>query len=498
MGKGRWLGRWVLSIAAMSFVCPAWAGKVNFTLLHLNDVYEITAIDGGKSGGLARVATLKQQLLRKNPRTYTVMAGDFLSPSALGTARVNNEAIAGAQMIAVLNAMGLNFATFGNHEFDLKENQFRQRLQEAKFRWFSGNVSDVAGKPFPGVPRSILFSVAGDADAKTGKRNVIRVGLIGVTINSNPASYVTYQDPIQVAKEQVRDLKSKADVIVAVTHLSLVQDQQLAQEVPEIDLILGGHEHENIQQWRGRDFTPVFKADANARTVYIHNLTYDTDRRHLKIDSQIQPITDAIAENPKTAQVVRQWLDKGFAGFRSQGFDPDRVVATIREPLDGLESSVRNRSTTLTQLIAQAMLKEAGQADLAVFNGGSIRIDDILQPGTISQYDVIRILPFGGKILVVDMQGSLLKQVLQQGQANRGNGGFLQTENVMQSQGQWLINQQAIADDRPYRVAINDFLLSGREIGLDYLTLKHPGVKLVAEKRDIRLAVIDQLKTIAK
>lgn len=498
MRKGRWLGRLVLSIAAISLANPAWAGKVNFTLLHLNDVYEITPIDGGKSGGLSRVATLKQQLLKKNPRTYSVLAGDFLSPSALGTARVNNEAIAGAQMVAVLNAMGLNFATFGNHEFDIKEDQFRKRLQESRFQWFSGNVSDVASKPFPKVPRSILFSVTSDPDAKTGKRDVIRVGLIGVTIGSNPASYVTYQDPIQVAKEQVLALKGKADVIVAVTHLSLEQDQQLAQEIPEIDLILGGHEHENIQQWRGRDFTPVFKADANARTVYIHNLTYDTDKRRLQIDSQLQPITDAIPENPKTAQVVRQWLDKGFAGFRSQGFDPDSIVATISEPLDGLESSVRNRATGLTQLIARSMLKEAGQADLAIFNGGSIRIDDTLQPGTISQYDVIRVLPFGGKILVVDMPGSLLKQVLQQGQANRGNGGFLQTANVTQAEGQWFVNQQAIADDRTYRVAISEFLMSGREIGLDYLTLKHPGVKLVAEKRDIRLAVIDQLKATGK
>jgi hypothetical protein len=61
-------------------------------------------------------------------------------------------------------------------------------------------------------------------------------------------------------------LNGKADILVAVTDLNLAQDQKLAETVPEIDLILGGHEHENIQQWRGSDFTPLFKADANVRT----------------------------------------------------------------------------------------------------------------------------------------------------------------------------------------------------------------------------------------
>ncbi len=131
---------------------------------------------------------------------------------------------------------------------------------------------------------------------------------------------------------------------------------------------------------------------------------------------------------------------------------------------------------------------------MLVFNGGAIRIDDLLPAGPITQYDVIRILPFGGKVLSVEMPGSLIKRVLTQGQANRGTGGFLQTANVTQNQQAWLINGRAIVDTQTYRVAVNDFLMSGRETGLDFLTLKQPGVKLVSEKRDLRLAVIDQLK----
>src|SRR5258706_4907005 len=84
--------------------------------LQMNDVYEIAPIQGGMYGGLARVAALKQNLLKENPYTFMVLSGDFISPSALGTSDYNGERINGAQMIEVLNVIGLNYATFGNHE----------------------------------------------------------------------------------------------------------------------------------------------------------------------------------------------------------------------------------------------------------------------------------------------------------------------------------------------------------------------------------------------
>lgn len=110
----------VLQTLALSIASPAFAEVVDITLLHLNDIYEITPVEAGR-GGLARVATLRQQLLIKNPRTYRLLAGDAFSPSALGTAKVNGKPLAGEQMVAVMNAVGFNYATFGNHEFDLGE-----------------------------------------------------------------------------------------------------------------------------------------------------------------------------------------------------------------------------------------------------------------------------------------------------------------------------------------------------------------------------------------
>jgi 5'-nucleotidase len=305
----------------------------------------------------------------------------------------------------------------------------------------------------------------------------------------------------------VKALQGKTDVIVALTHLSLEQDQQLAATTPEIDLILGGHEHENVQQWRvvgetnkarkcNGGLTPIFKADANARTVYIHDLHYETQSRCLRINSRLQPITDAMPEDVRTAKVVQQWVDRAFQGFRADGFQPEQAIATTSETLDGLESSVRNNPTNLTKLVAQAMLREVEGAELAIFNGGSIRIDDRIPAGPIRQYDVIRILPFGGKVLSVEMKGEILQRTLTQGRENRGAGGYLQTANVDwdAKTNRWFIQGQPLEPNRMYRVAINDFLMTGQESNLGFLTFQSPDIKLVTERRDIRFAVINQLQ----
>ncbi|MEH1962279.1 MAG: 5'-nucleotidase [Nostoc sp.] len=144
-------------------------------------------------------------------------------------------------------------------------------------------------------------------------------------------------------------------------------------------------------------------------------------------------------------------------------------------------------------------MQEVPDADLAVFNSGSIRIDDVIPPGPITQYDVIRILPFGGKVVAVEISGALLQRVLDQGQANKGTGGYLQTAKVSQQANSrsWLIQGQPLDPKRTYKIAINDFLISGKEKGLDFLNLQQPGIKLIAEKRDIRFVMIDQLKRLA-
>jgi 5'-nucleotidase len=473
---------------------------VDFTLLQLNDVYEITPVANGTSGGLARVATLRQDLLAENPNTFTVLGGDIFSPSALGTARVAGERLAGKQMVSVLNQMGLDYATFGNHEFDISEAAFLDRLAESEFQWFSGNVTDANGDPFPDVPTYAIL------DIPNGEAAPLKVGLIGLTLDSNQAPYVAYKDPIETTRTQIDHLKDRTDLLIGLTHLAIEADRQLAETFPELDLILGGHEHENIQQWRlvnkpdrpdacNAESTPIFKADANARTVYVHRIHYEPNRNCLTVTAEIKAINGLIADEPATQAVVEGWVEIALAGFRADGFEPEQLVATTTVPLDGREAIIRNQANGLTDLIAQAMLQAAPGAELSIFNGGAIRIDDVLPPGPITEYDIIRILPFGGEITVVDMGGELLAQVLGVGQGNRGSGGFLQTANVNGEPGNWLIQNQPLDPSRTYRVAIADFLLTGQEANLGFLTADAPGLTVISAQGDIRKALIETLRS---
>jgi 5'-nucleotidase len=121
---------------------------------------------------------------------------------------------------------------------------------------------------------------------------------------------------------------------------------------------------------------------------------------------------------------------------------------------------------------------------MSVFNAGSIRIDDVLIPGPVTQYDIIRVLPFGGKVLKATLTGDLLSRVLEIGRRNKGTGGFLQTAGI----------PATIDPAGRYTLAISDFLLTGAEINLGFLTRQNPEVSDVTELRDVRLAVIDELR----
>ena len=475
--RGSRIGRLLAFATACLLLLPLPArAQGTVTILHFNDVYEITPVEAGKAGGLARLARFGAELKARQPGLIITLGGDYVSPSALGTARVNGERLAGKQMVAVLNVLGLDWATFGNHEFDIPEAALRARLAESTFRMVSSNVTDGAGALFPGTVRQAVIPVKSAS-------GTVRVGLLGLTIDANRQPWVRYAPAVGAARAAVAELKGRCDVIVALTHLTLAGDQELAEQVPEIDLILGGHEHENWVFERGPHFTPIVKADANVRTAAVVTVRVPKKGARPVVSTRMQRIDDRMNEGPRTAAEVKKWVDLGYAGFRADGFEPTEVVATTDVALDGRESAVRNRATNLSDLITDAMRHEAG-TDIAVFNGGSIRIDDVLPPGTVTQYDVIRILPFGGTIVKATLTGALLSKVLQAGEQNRGTGGFLHAAGV----------PAAIDPAARYTIATSDFLLTGGEANLGFLTRQHAELSAITDLRDVRMAVIDELK----
>jgi 2',3'-cyclic-nucleotide 2'-phosphodiesterase (5'-nucleotidase family) len=153
-------------------------------------------------------------------------------------------------------------------------------------------------------------------------------------------------------------------------------------------------------------------------------------------------------------------------------------------------------------MIATAMHQASPGSDAAVFNSGAIRIDDFLY-GKITQYDIIRVLPFGGKIIQAEMKGTLLRKIMDTGWNNKGTGGFLQFAGIEYTSAGWKIKSGLIDDDKIYNIALSDYLLTGMENNLGFLTRDNPGIITITEpdpanktdlKNDIRFALINYLE----
>lgn len=480
-------------------------GKIEINLLQVNDVYEIAPLAGGTFGGMARVATLKKQLRQQNPNTFLIMAGDFLSPSVFNSIRYQGKRVRGKQMVEAMNAAGMDFVTFGNHEFDITENELQERINESGFTWIASNTlhkikdsvlpfsrTGAVNAPFP---ETFILNVS-DADGTKA-----RVGFIGLTLPFNKASYVTYTDPLTKAVLLYNQLKDSVDAVVAITHQLMEDDIRLAEALPGLAAILGGHEHDMRNVKVGNVY--ITKAHANAKSAFVVRLQVNKNTRTNNVFVRLQQLDTTVALDPNTNVVVDKWMTVAANYYDSMGFATNKVVLQSGSPLDGRESEIRKQPTNLTRLIVKAMEAAAPKAELVILNSGSIRVDDIL-PMPLTQYDILRSLPYGGGMIEVDMKGSLLKKILETGEGNKGLGGYLQiSERVSYKKdpGSWYIGNNKIESDNVYRVALADFLLTGGETKLEFLTPKNPGITKVFEQSaglpglaDIRLAIIHFLE----
>jgi 5'-nucleotidase len=245
---------------------------------------------------------------------------------------------------------------------------------------------------------------------------------------------------------------------------------------------------------RGPHLAPVVKADANARTVAVVTLTFGRPGARPAVASRLEVIDESVPAAPAVEAAAHKWTKIAFDGFRAEGFAPEAVVATTTEPLDGRESVVRNRPGRLTDIVAAGMAHEIKDADVAILNGGSIRIDDVVPPGPVTEYDIIRILPFGGRVAKADLDGDLLAQVLETGVDNAGLGGYLQVWGAGSGKDGWVIQNRPLDVTKRYRVALPEFLLTGAEVNLKYLTRDNPKVHDVEPFRDVRRTTIDELR----
>lgn len=480
--------------------------QIEVTFLQLNDVYEIAPLEGGKSGGMARVETVHKQLLKQNPNTLLFMAGDFLNPSLIGTMKLNGERIRGRQMVEVMNAMHFDLVAFGNHEFDLKYKDLQKRINESDFDWELGNAlhkKDGQITTFykeknhikTAIPKTRIISLK-DADGTQ-----IKIGFFSEVVDSNPKDYVVYQDPFVKAKEDYNALKDKVDIVIGLTHLTKESDLKILELLPKVPLIMGGHEHYNMLLTASTG-GKVAKADANARTAYIHTLIYNTKTKKYNISSKLITIDDRIADDPQIKTLVDKWQQILMERVKTVSDNPDAIIFDAKTPLDAREKSIRHHQTNFGALVTDAMLAASKKdAEIALLNSGSIRIDDQIS-GDIVALDWFRAMPFGGSIYDVSIKGDLLKKVLDYGEAHKGKGSYLQrSKNIVQGDdGQWFINGEYLDERKTYRMITSDYLLKGYDIPMlkegiaGIISVDKPKNTNLDDRKDIRKSVINYLK----
>jgi 2',3'-cyclic-nucleotide 2'-phosphodiesterase (5'-nucleotidase family) len=216
------------------------------TLLHTNDLHG-SIIYPGEPRGIAKIATLARRIRKEMPHVLLLDSGDIIH----GTPA--EKLLEGQPVIAAMNAAGYDAAAAGNHEFDWGQRIARNAIAAAGFPILSANVVDAtSGEPWGGLQRFVVREVGG-----------VRIAIFGLTTDRTPEIQwprtidgIEFRDAIEAAHALVPRLREieRADVVVALTHLGVETDRELAASVPGIDVILGGHSHTRLEEqvWVGK------------------------------------------------------------------------------------------------------------------------------------------------------------------------------------------------------------------------------------------------------
>ena len=273
-----------LFIIFMVFVSLSGQAKKHkqLVILHTNDthsqIFPISAqlpdtMKAGRGGFLRRIAMLKEER-KKNPDLLYFDSGDFWQGSAYFTM------FKGDVEIGLMNEMGIDASTIGNHEFDFGLENMAEMFKKANFPILSANY-DFTGTVMEGVTRPWIII----------KRNGLKIGVFAVNpkmkglVSDKNCPGVKYLDPAKVALETATMLKQekKCDMVICISHLGWnsgrgEDDQYMIKSSRNIDLVLGGHTHtymEELQYENNLDGKPV-PVDQNGKAaIFVGKIVVD-------------------------------------------------------------------------------------------------------------------------------------------------------------------------------------------------------------------------------
>lgn len=394
----------------------------DIVILYTNDAH--CGIEDGM--GYQGLSAAKRALLAAGNKVLLVDNGDAVQGDTIGTLSK------GEYIIDIMNKLGYDVATPGNHEFDYGMDQFNKLVEKADFDYISCNFVDKDGNPV------LKPYVIKEADG-------VKIAFVGIstpkTITTSTPTY--FQDgngnyiygfmqddtgeklytAVQSAVDAAR--KEGAKYVIAMAHLGIEADCQpwtssdVIVNTSGIDVVLDGHSHSTIagdivKNKEGKD---VILTSTGTKLANIGCLTISADGKLSTALINDDGMSDTIAE-----------IKSGYEEIVNTVVASTKVELTVNDPVSG-ERMVRRQETNLGDLCADAYRAMSG-ADIAVVNGGGIRVS--IPAGDITYGQIIAVHPFGNEMCVVEATGQQILDALEMGARNAPGecGGFLQVSGM--------------------------------------------------------------------
>ncbi len=470
-------------------------GPVTLVIMHTNDIHGHLTPHIYKNisttrlvGGMANIASMVGEIRRAHPEaTLLLDAGDI----AQGTPVSN--IFRGIPVVEVMNRMKYDAVVLGNHEFDWGMEPLEKMIRSARFPVLSANVltrdraSQGRRSLINGVKPYIIKDVAG-----------ISVGILGITTVTTPhitsrdkVAGLVFRSAISTAREYVPRMKQEgAEIIVVLSHQGYSADLKLAGEVPEIDVVVGGHGHSIIKTPGKAGNALVVQAGSYGR--YLGKLTL-----------KVNPATGKVIHDRSTYELITVFDDK---------HEPDRETAEIIEkyeskirekmsrqintsPVDLTRSRGKSWSDSmLGNAICDSYLKATG-AQVSIYNPGGIRSD--IYRGPVNLEHIYKTLPFDDQLITMDIPGQGIMKVLEHGARYRGSpqvGGITYEVDYRRPRGNRVANVKIggvpLNPRDTYTLTTVDFLYNGGD------RFKFPGAVNIRRGPYSRDVFIDYFKEV--
>lgn len=458
----------------------------SLVLLYTNDTHAwLMPFEGPDRilvGGAAARSALVQGERERAPNSLLLDAGDVFQ----GTPFFNF--FRGVPDYRAMSLMGYDAGALGNHDLDDGPAAWLRASAEARFAILSANVFVAAESTWAEGHEEVPPELRRGARWVGGTRvsenaplrflappHIIRrlganlqVALFGLMTGEltrivavRPNAGVCVADPLRVAERIVPELRRNADVVICLSHLGVAKDRELAERVPGIDMIIGGHSHTLldppilVRNGNANGYGGTVIAQAGSRGEYLGRAVLFVDgTRPTRFSGSVLTVRPTDGEDPIVAALLRPYADSIGAAMSKPVFhSPGRVAS----------SGLRDGETPLGNFVAD-VIRDATGADIAIMNSGGIRA--ALPSGMVTVGDVYTVLPFDNRLVVLTMPGWQVRELLDFSARRLGKGGFAQVSGVKfvihGNRANYIRVGGTILDsDRDYRVATVDYLYGG-------------------------------------